>query len=79
MNDKTVRDAVLDTIMEQIQTGKPPEAKATYDRLMGGGASNSQALHFMAKAFREEMTRMLSEGTPFDDEKYSAALRKITN
>ncbi len=79
MNDRTVRDATLDTIMEQIQTGKPPEAKATYDRLMAGGASNSQALHFMAKAFREEMTRMLSEGTPFDDDKYSAALRKISN
>ena len=77
MNDKTVRDAVLDTILEQINNGAPPEARATYDRLIEGGASNSQALHFMAKALREEMTKMLSEGTPFDDERYSVALRKI--
>ena len=77
MNDKTVRDAVLDTILEQINNGAPPEARTTYDRLIDGGASNSQALHFMAKAFREEMAKMLADGKPFDDERYSEALRKI--
>lgn len=77
MSDRTVRDAMLDTVLNQIDTGDPPEARATYDRLIDGGASNSQALQLMAAALRTEMSRMLSESTPFDNEKYVALLKKI--
>ena len=77
MSEKTVRDAVLDTVLNQIDTNDPPEARVTYDRLIDGGASNSQALHLMAAALREEMNRMLTESTPFDNARYSAALAKI--
>jgi hypothetical protein len=77
MSDKTVRDAVLDTVLNQIDTGDPPEARATYDRLIDGGASNSQALQLMAAALRVEMTRMLTESSPFDTARYAAALAKI--
>ena len=77
MSDKTVRDAVLDTVLNQIDTDDPPEARITYDRLIEGGASNSQALNLMGAALRVEMSRMLSEATPFDNERYSMALRKI--
>ena len=77
MSDKTVRDAVLDTVLNQIDTGDPPEARSTYDRLIDGGASNSQALQLMAAALRVEMNRMLTESTPFDNTRYGAALAKI--
>jgi len=77
MSDKTVRDAVLDTVLNQIDTGDPPEARATYDRLIDAGASNSQALQLMAAALRVEMTRMLTESTPFENANYAAALAKI--
>lgn len=77
MNDKTVRDAMLDTVLNQINTDDPPEARTTYDRLIDGGASNSQALQLMAAALRIEMSRMLTESTPFDNDKYSALLAKI--
>ena len=77
MSDKTVRDAVLDTVLNQIDTGDPPEARSTYDRLIDGGASNSQALQLMAGALRVEMNRMLTESTPFDNVRYAAALAKI--
>jgi hypothetical protein len=77
MSDKTVRDAVLDTVLNQIDTGDPPEARATYDRLIDAGASNSQALQLMAAALRIEMTRMLNDSTPFDNERYAALLAKI--
>jgi hypothetical protein len=77
MSDKTVRDAVLDTVLNQIDTGDPPEARATYDRLIDAGASNSQALQLMAAALRVEMTRMLTDSSPFDNARYSAALVKI--
>jgi hypothetical protein len=77
MNDKTVVDAVLDTVLNQINTGDPPEARATYDRLIDGGASNAHALQLMAVALRVEMGRMLSEGTPFDNARYGALLADI--
>lgn len=77
MNDKTVRDAVLDTVLGQIDSGEPPEARATYDRLIDAGASNSQALQLMAAALRLEMTRMLNEATPFDNARYAGHLAKI--
>jgi hypothetical protein len=77
MNDKTVRDAMLDTVLNQINTNDPPEARLTYDRLIDAGASNSQALQLMSAALKVEMNRMLTESTPFDNERYSAALKKI--
>jgi hypothetical protein len=77
MTDRTVRDAMLDTVLNQIDTGDPPEARATYDRLIDGGASNSQALQMMAGALRVEMGRMLSESTPFDNARYAALLAKL--
>lgn len=77
MSDKTVRNAMLDAVLNQIDTGDPPEARETYDRLIDGGHSNSQALNLMAEALREEMNRMLAESTPFDNARYAQALAKI--
>ena len=77
MTDRTVRDAMIDTVLNQIDTGDPPEARATYDRLIDGGASNSQALQLMAGALRVEMSRMLTESTPFDNTRYAALLAKL--
>ncbi len=75
--DKTVRNAFLDTVVNQIETGDPPEAKATYDRLIAAGQTRSQALLHIAAALREEMNRMLAESTPFDHRRYAALLGKI--
>jgi Tfp pilus assembly protein PilF len=76
-NDKTVRDAMLDTVLNQLETGDPAEAKSTYDRLVAAGQSKNQALQLMAAALRVEMNRMLSESTPFDNQRYAALLAKI--
>ena len=76
-SDKTVRDAMLDTVLNQLETGDPPEAKKAYDRLVAAGQSKNQALQLMAAALRVEMNRMLTESTPFDNVRYAAALAKI--
>jgi hypothetical protein len=76
-NDKTVRDGMLDTVLNQINTNDPPEARDTYDRLIDEGASNSQALRLMADALKIEMNRMLTEATPFDAARYAALLAKV--
>jgi len=77
MSDRTVRDAVMDTVLNQIDTGDPPEARTTYDRLIDAGASNSQALQLMAAVLRVEMNEMLTKSTPFDNTRYAAGLAKI--
>ncbi|HEX4333393.1 MAG TPA: hypothetical protein VH040_14720 [Usitatibacter sp.] len=77
MDDKTVRDAFLDTVLNQLETGDPPETRATLDRLMAEGYSRAHALQAIAAALRTEMNRMMSESTPFDNDKYAALLDKI--
>jgi len=77
MDDKTVRDVFLDTVLNQIETGDPPETKVTLDRLMAEGYSRAHALQAIAAALRTEMNRTMSESTPFDNDKYAALLAKI--
>jgi hypothetical protein len=77
MEDKTVRDAFLDTVMNQLETGDPPETKATYERLIAEGNSRNHALQLIAAALRVEMNRMMSEATPFDNDRYAELLAKI--
>jgi uncharacterized protein YoaH (UPF0181 family) len=77
MDDKTVRDVFLDTVLNQVETGDPPETKATLDRLMAEGYSRAHALQAIAAALRTEMNRTMSESTPFDNDKYAALLAKI--
>ena len=77
MSDRTVRDAMLDTVLNQIDTGEPPEARATYDRLIDGGASNSQALQLMAAVLKRETNKMLADSKEFDNVRYSEKLRNL--
>jgi len=77
MDDKTVRDAFLDTVLNQLETGDPPETKATFDRLMAEGHPRNHALQLIAAALRTEMNRMMSESSPFDNDRYAALLAKI--
>ncbi len=77
MDDKTVRDAFLDTVLNQLETGDPPETKATFDRLMAEGHPRNHALQLIAAALRTEMNRMMNESSPFDNERYAALLAKI--
>ena len=76
-NDKTVVDAFLDTVLNQLETGDPPETKVTYERLIAEGQSRNHALQLIAAALRVEMNRMLSESTPFDNDRYAGLLAKI--
>ncbi len=77
MDDKTVRDAFLDTVLNQLETGDPPETKATFDRLMAEGHPRNHALQLIAAALRTEMNRMMNESSPFDNERYAALLAQI--
>ena len=78
-DERTVKDGFLDTVLKQIESGQPPEAKATYDRLMKEGLSETETLHLITAVLREEMNRMIQQARPFDNGAYEDQLRKLPN
>ena len=77
MNDKTVRDAFMEVVVNQLETGDPPETKATLDRLMADGNSRGEAMQLIAAVARNEMQAMMSESRPFDNARYAKLLARL--
>ena len=77
MNDKTVRDAFMEVVVNQLETGDPPETKATLDRLMADGNSRGEAMQLIAAVARKEMQEMMSEGRAFDNARYAKLLARL--
>ena len=75
--ERTVKDGFLDTVLKQIDTGNPPEAKATYDRLMKEGLSETETLHLITAVLRSEMNKMIQQSKSFDDHAYVELLKKL--
>ena len=75
--ERTVKDGFLDTVLKQIDSGNPAEARSTYDRLMKEGHSETEALHLMTAVLRSEMNKMIQQSKPFDDGAYSELLKKL--
>ena len=75
--ERTVKDAFLDSVLRQIDTGDPPEARLTYDRLIDAGHSNNETLQLMAAVLKMETSRVLAESKPFDNTRYTALLKKL--
>jgi hypothetical protein len=71
--DKTVRDGFLSTVVHQIATSDPPEAKATYERLQAEGLSEGQALQLIGLVLKKE----IMESRGFDNERYVALMKKL--
>lgn len=77
MNDKTVKDAFMEVVVNQLETGDPPETKATLERLMAAGHANGEAMQLIAAVARNEMQAMMSAGRPFDNARYAQLLAKL--
>lgn len=77
MNDKTVKDAFMEVVVSQLETGDPPETKAALDRLMADGNSRGEAMQLIAAVARKEMQAMMATGRPFDNARYAALLAKL--
>lgn len=77
MNDKTVRDAFMEVVVNQLETNDPPETKATLDRLVAAGHSNGEAMQLIAAVARNEMQAMLAASRQFDRTRYAGLLAKL--
>jgi len=76
-DERTVKDGFLDTVLKQIESGSPPEARDTFKRLTSEGHSETEALHLISAVLRAEMDKMIRESKSFDEAAYTTQLKKL--
>lgn len=70
-------EAIRKAARAQIESGTPPETRATFERLMKLGMNPDQALECIAAVLASEMFAMLQTGQPHNAEHYAEALRAL--
>ena len=76
-NDDTVRDGFLANVLDQLASGNPPVVRATRDRLVSEGLTDSEATQMIAIVLRHEMMKMISESRSFDDVLFQSLLEAL--
>ncbi|MDZ5604856.1 hypothetical protein SJI00_18975 [Pseudomonas sp. RP23018S] len=77
-DDEAFAEATLTQAVEnQIESGEPPAAKATFNKLSLVGYSREDSLRLMAMVLAYEIDTMLAEDRPFDNQWYEGALRAL--
>ena len=77
-DDEAFAEATLTQAIEnQIESGEPPAAKATLNKLTLVGYEREDALHLMALVLAHEIESMLAEDRPFNGDWYEQALRAL--
>lgn len=77
MNDKTLRDVYMEVVVNQLETGDPPETKATLERLLAAGHAREEAMQLIAAVARKEMQAMIVAAQEFDNARYAAQLARL--
>ncbi|MGC7837005.1 hypothetical protein ACPZMI_00815 [Pseudomonas wayambapalatensis] len=77
-DDEEFAEATLTQAIEnQIESGNPPAAKATFNKLTLVGYEREDILNLMAHVLAIEIDALLSEDRAFDTEWYENALRAL--
>lgn len=77
-DDEAFAEATLTQAIEnQIESGEPPAAKATFNKLTLVGYEREDILNLMAHVLAFEIDNMLVEDRAFDGEWYENALRAL--
>jgi hypothetical protein len=76
-NKMNVRDALFETIQNQIDRNNPAETKAAYDRLIREGRDHDDAMRLIAFVLVKEMNDMLKSSRPFNEARYMKALKAL--
>jgi len=70
-------ETLTQAIENQIESGEPPAAKATFNKLSLVGYAREDILNLMAHVLAIEIDNMLDEDRPFNTEWYETALRAL--
>ncbi|HDS1791690.1 hypothetical protein I8746_13265 [Pseudomonas sp. USTB-Z] len=77
-DDEAFAEATLTQAIEnQIESGEPPAAKATFNKLTLVGYEREDILNLMAHVLAFEIDNMLVEDRAFNGEWYENALRAL--
>jgi hypothetical protein len=68
---------ILEVVDNQLQAGKPPETRATFQRLLDQGISQAEAKRLIACVVAGEMFDVLRTDQPFNPERFTAALNRL--
>jgi hypothetical protein len=77
MTDKTLRDVFMEVVVNQLESGDPPETRATLDRLMALGHTREEAMQLLAAVARKEMQAMIVAAREFDNARYAELLARL--
>ena len=57
-------------VRSQVRTGRPPEARAVYERLLGEGYSSRRAYALLAAVYEAEVAAMMIQQRVYDHQAY---------
>jgi len=79
MSDKKVRvgKLILEVVERQLESSKPVQTRETLERLMSEGFSEEDAKHLIGSALVVEMHSVVSEGRPFQENRYLSLLQEL--
>jgi hypothetical protein len=74
---EALRTTILEIVDNQIRNHDPPEALATYERLVGQGHSDKEARRLIGCVIASEMVGIVNERREYDRRRYLAALEAL--
>ena len=74
---ETIRKGLLDAVEHQLTNGDPPEARDTYNRLIGLNCSDEEARSLIASALIWELNTVAKSGKEYDQKRYVACLHNL--
>ena len=75
--EEFVESTLIEAIENQIESGNPPAAKATFNKLTLVNYEREDILNLMAHVLAYEIDAMLKQDRPFDTQWYETALRAL--
>lgn len=71
------RAAILEAVENQLRDNNPPITQETFTRLMMEGFSAEEAKKLISFALANEISEIMNNKEPFDEERYSQNLRNL--
>ena len=76
-SQEALRTTILEIVDNQIRNHDPPEALATYERLIGQGHCDEEARRLIGCVIASEVVGVVNESREYDHCRYLAALEAL--
>ena len=72
-----LKESILEVVDNQLKSGDPPETKQTFNRLIGEGISEKDAMIYIGQAVAVEIFNVMKHGETFNLERYRNNLSRL--